>query len=144
MSSFDPSLDPQRYEGQLNEREIAVRDFFVAEYIKDFDPFRACIRMGFLAAFAVDQAKTFMQDGYVLRKVAHLTTKVPAAGDQDKAEMLANLRWLAHNGPPAVRASATKIYMEAQGYLKGDGTAEEEMIAKLASVLSDFGQNAPA
>ncbi len=144
MTSFDPSLDPQRMEGQLNEREIAVRDFFVSEYVKDFDPFRACIRMGFLAAFAVDQAKTFMQDGYVLRKVAFLTTKPPTANDQDKAEMLANLRWLAHNGSPAVRVSATAKYMEAQGYLKGDGTAEEEMIAKLSEVLSDFGKNAPA
>jgi hypothetical protein len=144
MSTFDPSLDPQKREAALTEREIAVRDFFVNEYVKDFDPFRACIRMGFLAAFAVDQAKTFMQDGYVLRKIAYLTTKAPVAGDSDKAEMLANLRWLAHNGPPAVRASATKIYMEAQGYLKGDGTAEEEMIAKLSEVLSDFGKNAPA
>lgn len=144
MTSFDPSLDPQRMEQPLNEREVAVRDFFVGEYIKDFDPFRACIRMGFLAAFAVDQAKTFMQDGYVLRKIEHLTKRAPIAGDNDKAEMLANLRWLAHNGPPAVRASATKIYMEAQGYLKGDGSAEEEQLAKLAQILSEFGSNAPA
>lgn len=142
--SFDVSQDQQRFERPLNEREQRVRDYFVSEYMKDFDAFRACIRMGFLAAFAVDQAKVFMQDGYVLRKIEHMTRQVPVANDQDKAEMLANLRWLAHNGPPAVRATATKTYMEAQGYLKGDGTAEEEMIAKLSEVLSDFGKNAPA
>lgn len=142
--SFDATQDRQRYEPALNEREQAVRDAFVSEYLKDFDPFRACVRMGFLAAFAVEQSKVFMNDGYVLRKIEHMTRQAPVASDQDKAEMLANLRWLAHNGPPAVRATATKTYMEAQGYLKGDGTAEEEMIAKLANVLSDFGKNAPA
>lgn len=144
MTSFDTSLDPQRMEPALTEQEMAVRDLFVNEYVKDFDAYRACIRMGFLSAFAIDQAKTFTADGYVLRKIAFLTTRPKTASEQDKAEMLENVRWLAFNGPPAVRASASKIYMEAQGYLKGDGTAEEEMIAKLASVLSDFGQNAPA
>lgn len=142
--SFDTSLDPQRYEVALNAREQAVRDVFVAEYMKDFDPYKACVRMGFLAAFAIDQAKTFMADGYVLRKIDSMTKQVPVAGDHDKAEMLANLRWLAHNGPPAVRATATKTYMEAQGYLKGDGTAEEEQLAKLATILAEFGQSVAA
>lgn len=142
--AFDTSLDPQRFEPALTEREQSVRDFFVNEYLKDFDPFRACVRMGFLAAFAIDQSKTFMQDGYVLRKIAHMTRQAPVAGDQDKAEMLANLRWLAHNGSPAVRVSATAKYMEAQGYLANDGSAEEEQLAKLAGILSEFGANAPA
>ena len=143
--AFDTSLDPQRYEPALSEREQAVRDYFVNEYLKDFDPFRACVRMGFLAAFAIDQSKIFMQDGYVLRKIAHMTRQAPIAGEQDKAEMLQNLRWLAHNSSShAVRASSTKIYMEAQGYLANDGSAEEEQLAKLASILSEFGQNAPA
>lgn len=142
--AFDTSLDPQRFEPALTEREQSVRDFFVNEYLKDFDPFRACVRMGFLAAFAIEQSQKFMQDGYVLRKIAHMTRQAPVAGDQDKAEMLANLRWLAHNGSPAVRVSATAKYMEAQGYLANDGSAEEEQLAKLASILSEFGSNAPA
>jgi hypothetical protein len=142
--AFDTSLDPQRFEPALSEREQSVRDFFVNEYLKDFDPFRACVRMGFLAAFAIEQSQKFMQDGYVLRKIAHMTRQAPVAGDQDKAEMLANLRWLAHNGSPAVRVSATAKYMEAQGYLANDGSAEEEQLAKLASILSEFGSNAPA
>lgn len=142
--AFDTSLDPQRFEPALTEREQSVRDYFVNEYMKDFDPFRACVRMGFLAAFAIEQSQKFMQDGYVLRKIAHMTRQAPVAGDQDKAEMLANLRWLAHNGSPAVRVSATAKYMEAQGYLANDGSAEEEQLAKLASILSEFGSNAPA
>jgi hypothetical protein len=50
MNAIDPSLDPQRTERQLTDREIAVRDMFVSEYLKDFDAYRATIRMGFLHA----------------------------------------------------------------------------------------------
>lgn len=144
MNSFDPSLDPQRTEPQLDAREQAVRDLFVSEYMKDFDAYRACIRMGFLAAFAIDQAKAFMQDGYVLRKVDYLTRAAVMDPEADKQAMLANLRWLAHNGTPASRASATKLYMEAQGYIEKDGNGEELQTAKLIDALKDFATQAPA
>lgn len=143
MADFDPSLDPQRYEHQLNEREIAVRDMFVSEYMKDFDSYRACIRMGFLAAFAVEQAKKFMEDGYVLRKVHFLTQAAVLDPESDKQAMLANLRWLAHNGSAASRASATKLYMEAQGYIEKDGSREEMLAAKLIDALGEFADKAP-
>lgn len=144
MTAFDPSLDPQRTEQQLDEREQAVRDLFVNEYLKDFDAYRACIRMGFLAAFAVDQAKAFMQDGYVLRKVDYMTRSAVLDPDSDKQAMLANLRWLAHNGTPASRASATKLYMEAQGYIERDGSGEEQRTAQLIDALKDFANQAPS
>jgi hypothetical protein len=144
MNAFDPSLDPQRTEPALSEREQAVRDVFVSEYLKDFDAYRACIRMGFLAAFAVDQAKAFMQDGYILRKIDYMTRQAVLDPESDKQAMLANLRWLAHNGTPASRASATKLYMEAKGYIEKDGSSEELMAAKLIDALKDFADNAPA
>ena len=77
-----PSLDPQKMEPpSLSEKEIAVRDLFVSEYQKDNDPYRACIRMGFLAAFAPDQAKIFMNDGYVLRKLAWIQQQANLPAD---------------------------------------------------------------
>lgn len=137
-----PSLDPQKMEApQLTEREIAVRDFFVAEYQKDNDPYRACIRMGFLAAFAPDQAKAFMNDGYVLRKLAYLQSQANNPSEADKAEMLANLRWLSFNGTPASRAMATKQYMEAQGYIKKNEDGAEAQAAALVDALKEFSQN---
>lgn len=144
MSAFDPSLDPQRMEQPLTDREKAVRDSFVAEYMKDTDPFRACVRMGFLHAFAIDQAKAFMQDGYVLRQIAWLQRQAVVPTEQDKAEQLANLRWLTFNGTAASRTAATKQYMEAQGYIKKDGDAEEERLIALANLLKGFSEQAPA
>lgn len=140
-----PSLDPQKMEpSALTESEMAVRDLFVTEYQKDNDPYRACIRMGFLAAFAPDQAKAFMNDGYVLRKLAYLQQQANNPSDQDKAEMLANLRWLCFNGTPASRAQATKQYMEAQGYVKKNEDGAEAYAASLVDALKEFSQNQPS
>jgi len=144
MTAFDPSMDPQRTEGALTEREQAVRDFFVNEYMKDFDAYRACIRMGFLANFAVDQAKLFMNDGYVLRKISFLTRAASEPSDEDRAEMLANLRWLAHNGSTSSRAAATKLYMEAKGYIAKSGDGEEARTAQLIDALKEFATSAPS
>lgn len=139
-----PSLDPNKMEPpQLTEGEMAVRDMFVTEYQKDNDPYRACLRMGFLAAFAPDQAKAFMSDGYVLRKLAYLNGQSNLPSDNDKAEMLANLRWLAHNGTPSSRATATKLYMEAQGYIKRNEDGDDARAAALVDALKEFSQNAP-
>jgi hypothetical protein len=143
MTAFDPSTDPQRTEQVLDAREQAVRDLFVSEYMKDFDSYRACIRMGFLAAFAIDQAKNFMGDGYVLRKIDFLTRAAVLDPEADKQAMLANLRWLAHNGTPASRASATKLYMEAQGYIDREGAGEDARLASLVDALKDFANQAP-
>lgn len=143
MTAFDPSLDAQRTEAPLTEREMAVRDVFVNEYVKDFDSYRACIRMGFLANFATDQSKVFMSDGYVLRKIDHLTRHAVLDPEEDKQAMLANLRWLSLNGSPASRASATTKYMEAKGYIERDGGAEAQNAALIAA-LESFADKAPA
>lgn len=144
MTVMDPTLDPNRMEKPLSEREIAVRDVFVSEYMKDFDAFKACIRMGFLGPFALEHAKTLIQDGYVLRKIDFLTRSALQPSEEDKAAMLANLRWLAHNGSTSSRTSASKLYMEAQGYIKREGDGEEERMAQLAAVLAQFASTAPA
>ncbi len=144
MTAFDPSMNTDRTERQLDEREMAVRDLFVSEYLKDFDSYKACIRMGFLAAFAIDQSKVFMGDGYVLRKIDYMTRAAVLDRDADKQAMLANLRWLAHNGSPASRASATKLYMEAQEYIAKDSNGAEAANAALIAALAEFADKAPS
>ena len=142
-TAFDPSTDTQRTEQPLTDREKAVRDLFVSEYMKDFDPFRACVRMGFLASFAPDQAKIFMQDGYVLRQIDHLTRKVELDEAADKAAMLENLRFLAHNGSAPSRTAATKAYMEARGYIARGPDSGEAAAAALVEALEKFADKAP-
>ncbi|MCP5006381.1 MAG: hypothetical protein GY941_20950 [Planctomycetes bacterium] len=54
---------------ELDAAEREVRDAFIAEFMRDYDPVDACIRIGFLPTLANEFAAQFMSEGYVLRAV---------------------------------------------------------------------------
>ena len=83
-----------------------------------------------------------MSDGYVLRKLAWLQAQATNPSESDKAEMLANLRWLCFNGTASSRATASKLYMEAQGYIKRNEDGDDARQAQLVDALREFAQNA--
>lgn len=99
---------------------------------------------GFLSTFAIDISKQLIGDGYVQRKLAYMSRQAKEEADSDFNAMLENLRDLAFNAPPSVRATATKTYMEAKGWLKKDGNGDEERTAAIVEALANFARNAPA
>lgn len=50
--------------------EKETRRKFVREYLKDYNPFKACIRIGYTALFAGDFSKRFMDEPFVLQLIA--------------------------------------------------------------------------
>jgi len=138
-------LDPRLMEAELSEQEKALRDLFVQEYIKDFDPFQACLRVGFQAAFAVEYAKRFMSEAYVQRKIADLQRATPENEDaqarQDKALVLSVLRQAAQNGPYASRVQAAAKLATILGLDRPEGGEEGEQA--LIDAFRDFAAKAP-
>ncbi|MFA7523101.1 MAG: hypothetical protein WCY71_09285 [Halothiobacillaceae bacterium] len=138
-------LDPRLMEPELSEQEKALRDLFVQEYIKDFDPFQACLRVGFQAAFAVEYAKRFMSEPYVLRLIAELQRSTPENEDaqsrEDKALVLSVLRQAAQNGPYASRVQAAAKLASILGLDRPDGGEEGEQA--LIDAFRDFAARAP-
>ena len=138
-------LDPRLMEPELSEQEKALRDLFVQEYIKDFDPFQACLRVGFQAAFAVEYAKRFMSEAYVQRKIADLQRATPenedAQAKQDKALVLSVLRQAAQNGPYASRVQAASKLATILGLDRDDSVEESEQA--LIDALREFATRAP-
>jgi len=132
-------------EAELSEQEKALRDLFVQEYIKDFDPFQACLRVGFQAAFAVEYAKRFMSEAYVQRKIADLQRATPENEDaqarQDKALVLSVLRQAAQNGPYASRVQAAAKLATILGLDRPEGGEEGEQA--LIDAFRDFAAKAP-
>lgn len=137
--------DPRLMEPELSEQEKALRDLFVQEYIKDFDPFQACLRVGFQAAFAVEYAKRFMSEPYVLRLIAELQRSTPENEDaqsrEDKALVLSVLRQAAQNGPYASRVQAAAKLASILGLDRPDGGEEGEQA--LIDAFRDFAARAP-
>lgn len=61
---LDAAMQPE-----LSDREKALRDLFVQEYLKDYDAFAACLRCGFMRSFAGEYAQRFMTEPYVRQQI---------------------------------------------------------------------------
>ncbi len=138
-------LDPRLMEPELSAQEQALRDVFVQEYLKDFDPFQACLRVGFQAAFAVEYAKKFMGEPYVHRRIVELQRLTPeneeAQSKEDKALVLSVLRQAAQNGPYTSRVAAASKLASILGMDRPDGGEKDEQA--LIDAFRDFAQRAP-
>jgi ABC-type enterochelin transport system substrate-binding protein len=132
-------------EPELSESEKALRDFFVVQYLKDFDPFQACLRVGFQAAFAVEYAKKFMQESYVQLKISEGQRSTPKNEEERTKELkeLATsvLVQASQNGPYASRVAAVRELKSMYGWEKG--VEEEDKETSLIEALRQFAQNAP-
>lgn len=102
----------------LSDREKALRDLFVREYLVDYNAINACLRCGFMRSFAKDYADKFMDEPYVrqqLRLVEETAPVLPHQGNADaeayhKQRIITGLMREAHyhgeGATPAARVAA--------------------------------------
>lgn len=86
---------------EMSEREKALRDVFVKEYLVDFDAFAAALRCGFMRSFAGEYATKFMEEPYVRQQIQlhqlDVQTNVPLTEDEyTKKKIIARLMKEAH------------------------------------------------
>jgi hypothetical protein len=124
-------LDPRQLEPALTDKEVILREGFVAEYLKDFDAFKACLRLGFQATYATVWSQTLIQDGYVQRRLSEILAK-PAAGPQqeeaDRAMIENTLRIVMQRGSDSARVAAVREFRALKGWGEGDGTGGEDLV----------------
>lgn len=124
-------LDPRQLEAALTEKEVILRDAFVAEYLKDFEPYQACLRLGFQASYAVHWANTLFNDGYVQRKIAYMTSKLPEPSPEqdamDRAMLEVTLRRVMQRGSDSARVAAAREFRSLKGWGDGDGLIGEDL-----------------
>lgn len=115
MASDPTQLDEQwqfiAMDPELNEREKALRELFVNEYLVDYDEIKAAQRVGFQKAFAEDYAKKFMNESFVQKLIKakeHTPVDEKKMEQYDKETVRAVLRAEMHNkfGTPAARVQA--------------------------------------
>jgi phage terminase small subunit len=135
-------LDPRQLEQPLTEQERLLRDHFVAEYLKDFNAYQACIRLGFQASFALEWATRLFNDGYVQRQIQHMT-RTRKVNDEEAKVLLENeLLRIAQCGSDTARVSAIREFNAMKGWSKPDGAAEGA--EELVEVFKDLAQRLPA
>lgn len=94
----------------LDNTAVALRNKFVEEYLKDFDEYSACIRMGYNQVAAIQHGKFFMGDNYVLCKLMERRRTPPETETEqetaDRQLVLDTLREAASKGSYHVRVMA--------------------------------------
>lgn len=123
-------LDPRQLEPALTEKEVILRDAFVAEYLKDFDAYQACLRLGFQATYAVQWANTLFNDGYVQRKITFMTRTPENSPEQeahDRAMVEVTLRKVMQRGSDSARVAAVREFRALKGWGEGDGSLNEDL-----------------
>lgn len=135
-------LDGRQLEPALTQQEQLLRDHFVSEYLKDFDAYRACLRLGFQATYALENARVLFQDGYVQRKLAFVTQTEAPSGDMLKSKIQNRLLQIALNGSDNASVSAVKELNAMHGWSKPDNEGEGE--AGLIEVFKDLAQRLPS
>ncbi len=94
----------------LSEKEKALRNEFVRQYLIDYDELAACMRLGFIGQYAQEYSVSLMQEPYVRAKITEMTLASPdddtAQEEADKQLTLAVLREAAQRGPYSSRVAA--------------------------------------
>jgi transposase len=135
-------LQAHQVEQPLTEQEKLLRDYFVAEYLKDFNAFQATIRIGFQASFALDWSRRLYECGYVQRKIQHMTRTQKIADEEAKTLLENELLRIAQCGSDTARVSAIREYNAMKGWSKPDGVSESA--DDLIAVFRDLAQHLPA
>jgi len=120
---FGPIGEPE--EGpELTFREKALRDQFVGEYLTDYSPLAAAIRIGYPKAYAKEMAARFMEEPYVLKKIREQeSTSEDVSPDVMKKRIMAGLVREAND--------------------RGPGSSQAARVAALSKLAQMHGMDAP-
>lgn len=77
----------------LTKQERTLRQRFVEEYLADYDPVAAAIRLGYQEAFAQQYAKQFLREPYTLRLIKEKEAEfgILTEEDQHRRKIVAGL-----------------------------------------------------
>lgn len=112
MAEIPPSpfWDAGTMQAPLSPSEMDLRDRFAKQYILDYDPVAAAMRLGYMRRAAIAFAYQFLDEAYVQQKIKELQLADPQNKKQEekhkKREVEAGL-WKAanYNGPGASHAA---------------------------------------
>ena len=112
-------IDPGESSPGLNEKERALRDLFVQEYMKDYDAFNACLRVGFQATYALEYSQQFLRESYVQQRIKACELQSGLREEDSERLVLSVLRReMQYTGPGsshAARVSAAGLMAKLLG-----------------------------
>lgn len=111
---------------ELDPRQQALRDTFVAEYLIDYNSVAAAMRCGFSRTMAIEYSQRFLQEPYVQQKIKNMELTLV---DPDKELEFNRQR--------------VKQQLMREAYYHGPGSSHAARVAALAKLMSIYGMEAP-
>jgi hypothetical protein len=105
--------------------EMVLLDRFVVQYLVDYDAYKACIRIGYMPAYAKEYSVRFMNQPYVLNKVKEVETTPETEYD----EVLQK------------KKIVSALWREANN--QGAGSSQSARVAALSKLSAFYGMDAP-
>jgi hypothetical protein len=97
------------HDDELTPQEMALRDAFVREYLKDYHATKAAIRLGYKSGIAGEYAARFMNEPYVLRRIADTESNNGNVLDSIKSGLLREAHF---NGPGSSHGARVSAYTQ--------------------------------
>ncbi|MBG89585.1 MAG: hypothetical protein CMO80_22180 [Verrucomicrobiales bacterium] len=149
------TYDPNAFvtgEVSYTDSEKELRDKFIVEYLRDYNSYAACVRLGYMDEMALEEAQKLMEEPYVKRGIAdaeaaravHLSSKkdadlsklpdgfVPHEEETDRQRIVSGLfREAFYKGPGSTHSSRVAALSALSKIYKLD--KEEEKVAEIVS-----------
>jgi hypothetical protein len=110
---------------ELSEQERKFRDEFVREFLIDYNPFEAALRLGFSKEYATEYAAKFMNEPYVQKRIKEMELEGGIEEDADRNK----------------RKVMAALFREAN--YKGPGSSHSARVSALSKLSTIFGMEAP-
>ena len=135
------TYDPNRFvtgEVSYSQSDKELRDKFIAEYLRDYNSYAACVRLGYVDEIALEQAQIMMEEPYVKRGIAdaeaaravHLSTR-----DKDDLSNLPD-GFKPHDEETDKQRIVSGLFREA--FFKGPGSAHSSRVAALTALAKIY------
>lgn len=116
-----PIQDPDEEQRSYTPREIQLRDRFAKEYLLDYDPIGAAVRVGYNRGIAKEYAQRFMEEPYVERKIKQLESAPETEEEESvvRKRIIAGLNREANYFGPGSSAASRVAALGKLAQLKG-------------------------
>lgn len=112
---------------ELSPGEKALRDKFVDQYLIDFSPVSAALRIGFKMPYAAEMSSRFMEESYVRNKIVQLQAKAAENPEVEDEETKRNIR----------------IGLIKEAHYTGPGSSHAARVTALKTLATLYGMEAP-
>jgi len=135
------SYDPNSFingEASYTKSDKELRDKFIVEYLRDYNSYAACVRIGYVDEVALETAKQFMEEPYVRRGITNAEDARAKHLQASQEEDLVNLPpgFVPHNEDTDKQRIVSGLFREA--FYKGPGATHNSRVSALTALAKIY------